>query len=54
MCPGTYQELLSVTGARRGLTIRGVSKWTAQATGPRDVDEYSDVVTAHALGLKGP
>ena len=37
VCPGTYTEQLSITGARDGLTLRAVEPWTAVIRTPRDL-----------------
>lgn len=38
VCPGTYTGTVKITGARRGLTIRGYSKFTAHVKAPRSID----------------
>ena len=58
VCPGTYTEQLSITGARDGLTLRAVEPWTAvirtppTLTSPRSLITIDGVDRVRLLSLR--
>lgn len=39
VCPGSYTGLIEISGSRRGLTVRGYSKWTAVVKPPASLTD---------------